>query len=101
MIRSCRWQAAKAWSTSPLRSSTVHKAQGMTCDRAFLLATDDLYQELGYVALSRGRLGNHIVTVGGLEHDLESPAHAPTIERRAEVLGASVPQGAARRRACS
>jgi hypothetical protein len=53
----------------------------MTCDRAFLLATDDLYQELGYVALSRGRVGNHIVTVGGLEHDLESPPHAPTIER--------------------
>ena len=42
--------------------STVHKAQGSTCDRAFLLATDDLYQEPGYVALSRGRLGNHIVT---------------------------------------
>jgi conjugative relaxase-like TrwC/TraI family protein len=62
-------------------ASTVHKAQGRTCDRAFLLATDDLYQELGYVALSRGRLGNHIVTVGGLEHDLESPPHAPTIER--------------------
>ena len=62
-------------------ASTVHKAQGMTCDRAFLLATDDLYQELGYVALSRGRLGNHIVTVGELEHDLESPPHAPTVER--------------------
>jgi len=62
-------------------ASTVHKAQGMTCDRAFLLATDDLYQELGYVALSRGRLGNHIVTVGGPEHDLESPPHAPIIER--------------------
>ena len=62
-------------------ASTVHKAQGMTCDRAFLFATDDLYQELGYVALSRGRLGNHIVTVGELEHDLESPPHAPTIER--------------------
>ena len=28
-------------------ASTVHKAQEMTCDRAFLLATDDLYQELG------------------------------------------------------
>jgi len=68
-------------------ASTVHKAQGMTCDRAFLLATDDLYQELGYVALSRGRLGNHIVTVGELEHDLESPPHAPTVERDSlEVL---------------
>ena len=55
--------------------------EGMTCDRAFLLATDDLYQELGYVALSRGRLGNHIVTVGELAHDLESPPHAPMIER--------------------
>jgi hypothetical protein len=61
-------------------ATTVHKAQGMTCDRAFLLATDDLYRELGYVALSRGRLGNHIVTVGDRELDIESPPHAPTIE---------------------
>ena len=32
---------------------TVHKAQGLTADRAFLLGTDRLYRETGYVALSR------------------------------------------------
>ncbi|HEX3946148.1 MAG TPA: MobF family relaxase, partial [Acidimicrobiales bacterium] len=34
---------------------TVHKAQGMTVDRAFVLATDSLTREAGYVALSRAR----------------------------------------------
>lgn len=32
---------------------TVHKAQGVTTDRAFLLGTDRLYRESGYVGLSR------------------------------------------------
>ncbi len=32
---------------------TVHKAQGLTTGRAFLLGTDRLYREAGYVALSR------------------------------------------------
>ena len=26
---------------------TVHKAQGVTVDRAFVLGTDDLYREMG------------------------------------------------------
>lgn len=32
---------------------TIHKAQGLTADEALILATDDLYQEAGYTALSR------------------------------------------------
>ena len=39
---------------------TIHKAQGLTVDRAFVLGSDDLYRELGYVALSRGRLSNDL-----------------------------------------
>jgi Ti-type conjugative transfer relaxase TraA len=39
---------------------TVHKAQGLTVDRAIVLGTDDLYRELSYVALSRGRSSNEI-----------------------------------------
>ena len=39
---------------------TCHKAQGMTTDRAFVLGSDDLYKEWGYVAMSRGRLENKL-----------------------------------------
>lgn len=37
---------------------TIHKAQGVTCDRTLLLGTDSLYREAGYTALSRGRRSN-------------------------------------------
>jgi hypothetical protein len=36
-------------------SLTAHKAQGVTVDRAFVLGSDRLYREAGYVALSRAR----------------------------------------------
>ncbi len=39
---------------------TVHKAQGQTCDVAYLLGGDELYREAGYSALSRGRHENHL-----------------------------------------
>jgi hypothetical protein len=41
-------------------ASTVHKAQGATVDRAFLLGSDQLYREAGYVGMSRGRLSNEL-----------------------------------------
>ncbi len=34
---------------------TAHRAQGATVDRAFVLASEDLYREWGYTALSRHR----------------------------------------------
>lgn len=34
---------------------TAHRAQGATVDRAFVLGSEDLYQQLGYTALSRHR----------------------------------------------
>ena len=37
-------------------ASTIHKAQGATYDRAFVLATESLTREAGYVAMSRARL---------------------------------------------
>lgn len=64
---------------------TVHKAQGVTVDRAFVLGTDDLYREMGYVAMSRGRHGNHLYVVGEPTRDIE-PVHAPSLERDAEEL---------------
>ena len=42
---------------------TVHKAQGMTCDAAYLLGDDGLFNELGYTGLSRGRRENHLYAV--------------------------------------
>ena len=44
-------------------ASTVHKAQGATVDRAFLLGSDQLYREAGYVGLSRARLSNQLFVV--------------------------------------
>jgi conjugative relaxase-like TrwC/TraI family protein len=44
-------------------ATTIHKAQGQTVDRAFVLGSDTLYQEAGYVALSRGRSENRIYLV--------------------------------------
>ena len=42
---------------------TIHKAQGLTADEALVLATDDLYQEAGYTALSRARLETRVFVV--------------------------------------
>ena len=44
-------------------ASTIHKAQGLTCDRALLLGTDGLFQEAGYTGLSRGRDENRLYLV--------------------------------------
>ena len=52
---------------------SIHKAQGMTCDVAFVLGDDQLYLEAGYTALSRGRHRNELYVVGEREqeHDCE------------------------------
>jgi conjugative relaxase-like TrwC/TraI family protein len=42
---------------------TVHKTQGATYHRAFVLGDDRLYREAGYVALSRARQGTHLYTI--------------------------------------
>ncbi len=56
---------------------TIHKAQGLTCDTALVYATDDLYRELGYVALSRGRDLNVIYTAGDVKLDPEAHLRSP------------------------
>jgi ATP-dependent exoDNAse (exonuclease V) alpha subunit len=42
---------------------TIHKAQGLTCDRAFVLGDELLHREAAYTALSRGRHENRLYTV--------------------------------------
>jgi conjugative relaxase-like TrwC/TraI family protein len=39
---------------------TVHKAQGLTVDRSYVLATEAMTKEAGYVALSRARAGSEL-----------------------------------------
>ena len=39
---------------------TIHKAQGLTADETVVLGDDTLAREHAYVALSRGRLANHL-----------------------------------------
>ena len=56
---------------------TIHKAQGLTCDTALVYATDDLYRELGYVALSRGRDLNVIYTTSDVKIDPEAHIRTP------------------------
>jgi hypothetical protein len=56
---------------------TAHKAQGLTCDATFVLGSDDIYREWGYVAMSRGRTDNRLyLTTSDLDRD--EPADDPT-----------------------
>ncbi len=41
---------------------TVHKAQGLTCDRTYVLGDEQLHREAAYTALSRGRHENRLYT---------------------------------------
>ena len=86
---------------------TGHVAQGMTVDRALILGTDSLFQEWGYVAMSRGRTMNRFYAVASSpERDEFAPSdgrHDPiaditaALERsRAKVMASDV--GRIRRR---
>lgn len=50
-------------------ATTVHKAQGMTCDVSLVLGDDSLYAEAGYTSLTRGRLRNHVYAVAAPDPD--------------------------------
>jgi conjugative relaxase-like TrwC/TraI family protein len=54
-------------------ATTVHKAQGATYDRAFVLATDSLTREAGYVAMSRARAGTELFVISGSFEDGRQP----------------------------
>ena len=54
-------------------ATTVHKAQGATYDRAFVLATDSLTREAGYVAMSRARCGTELFVISGAFEDGRGP----------------------------
>lgn len=50
-------------------ATTVHKSQGATVDRAFVLATASLTREAGYVAMSRARRGTELFVPSGAFED--------------------------------
>src|SRR5262249_14263390 len=67
---------------------TGHLAQGLTCRRTFVLATDQLSREWGYVALSRGTDSNRLYVIEG-----EAPErleYAPGSPRTADPRAALV-----------
>ena len=59
-------------------ATTIHKAQGATVDRCYVLADDTLTRERSYTALSRGRHSNELFIVGD-EHRLDEK-HAHEVE---------------------
>jgi ATP-dependent exoDNAse (exonuclease V) alpha subunit len=64
---------------------TIHKAQGQTCDYAYVLGDEHLYREAGYSALTRGRHENHLYTADA-ELDPEAHAHDEPEDGYATVL---------------
>ena len=71
---------------------TAHKAQGLTCEATFVLGSDQIYREWGYVALSRGRQTNRLYLVGEPEPEPDDPTHPEALQPEdrtpAEVLAA-------------
>jgi conjugative relaxase-like TrwC/TraI family protein len=73
---------------------TVHVAQGLTVDHAFVLAGPGLNRELGYTALSRGRKTNHLYAARDpdaprLEYATVDPHRTDPIARLAAQLATS------------
>lgn len=61
---------------------TGHKAQGMTTGHTFVLGSDSLYREWGYVAMSRGRDANRLYLVAA--DPRERDEYVPTQPRPSE-----------------
>jgi conjugative relaxase-like TrwC/TraI family protein len=69
---------------------TVHKSQGITCDRALVLGDDSFTIELGYTSLTRGRDRNQLYVVASRRDESHgrAPARDPIDAFRA-ALGRS------------
>ncbi len=78
---------------------TGHSAQGLTVDRAFVLATEETSREWLYMALSRGRLDNRLYgsAAGVRERDEIAPAEPPRAAR--DVVELAVQRSSAQRMA--
>lgn len=79
---------------------TGHKAQGLTVDQAFVLGSDQLYREWGYVAMSRGRHANRLYLVNAHDDREIAVAHAherkpPPLDTATRALARSAAQTSA------
>jgi conjugative relaxase-like TrwC/TraI family protein len=73
---------------------TVHKSQGMTAERTYVLGSEELYRELGYTALSRHRESCRFYLNAGepsrqLEFELAGEQRDQVLERIERALGRS------------
>ena len=59
---------------------TGHKAQGLTVDHTFVLGSDALYREWGYVAMSRGRHTNRLYLHPNSDDELDRHGLQPDPE---------------------
>lgn len=59
---------------------TVHKAQGLTVDTTLIYGTGPLTQEHAYVALSRGRIANHLYIAADTADEIECGHPAPDLQ---------------------
>ena len=66
---------------------TVHRAQGITVDTALVFGAAALTKEAGYVALSRGRVANHLFTTAA---ELTGVARAQPFDDAASRLRRAV-----------
>ena len=65
-------------------ATTIHKAQGITCDRMFLVGPTGLYREAVYVAMSRARHGSHLYATSAQAAELVERPHTAGIPLPAE-----------------
>jgi conjugative relaxase-like TrwC/TraI family protein len=61
-------------------ATTVHRSQGATYDRAFVLATESLSREAGYVAMSRARISTELFVPGGGAFEQGLGPEVPDVE---------------------
>jgi conjugative relaxase-like TrwC/TraI family protein len=65
---------------------TGHSAQGLTCDEAFVLVTNEASREWSYTALSRGRQSNRLYAMA--PETPERAEYAPGADRRRDARAA-------------
>jgi len=67
-------------------ATTIHKAQGVTCDHIHVVGPAGLYREAAYVSLSRARLSAHLYATTRDAAAIGEPAHTTGIPLASENL---------------